>query len=67
LGDELDHGRGQIGIGIDGHALEGNGAGDDDKHGDHHDEEALLERELDDAMNHGGLWTEFSFSAAKNS
>ncbi len=55
LGDELDHGRRKIGIGIHGHALEGNGAGNDDEHGNHHHQEALLQRELDNAMDHSDL------------
>jgi hypothetical protein len=52
LGDELDHGRRKIGIGINGHALKRNGARDDDEHGNHHHQEALLESKLDNAMNH---------------
>ena len=52
LGDQLDHGRRKIGIGVDGHALEGNGAGDDQQHGDHQHQEALPQSELDDAMDH---------------
>jgi hypothetical protein len=52
LGYKLDHRRRKIGIGVHGHALEGNGAGNDDEHGDHHHQEALLERELNYAMNH---------------
>ena len=67
LGDEFDHRRRKIGIGVHGHALERNGAGNDDEHGDHHHQEALLESELDDAMDHSELLAESPFSAAKNS
>ena len=52
LGDELDHGRRKIGIGVDGHAAEGFGAGDDDQERDHQDEEALAQGELDNVMDH---------------
>ncbi len=68
LRNEFDHGRRKIGIGIDGHALKGNGARNDDEHGDHHHQEALLKGELDNTMDH----LEFSGrasppSAAENS
>jgi hypothetical protein len=52
LRDELHHGWRKIGIGVDRHALEGNRARDDDEHCDHQDDKALLQRKLDDAVDH---------------
>src|ERR1700676_980182 len=67
LGNELDHRRRKIGISVHGHALKGNGAGNDDEHSHHEHEEALLESELDDAMDHGDFSAASPVSAAKNS
>ncbi len=52
LGDEFHHGRRKVGIGVHRHAAEGNRAGDDDEHREHQHDEALLQRKLDDAMDH---------------
>src|SRR5580692_1707286 len=52
LGDELNHGRRKIGIGVDGHAAERFGSGDDHQQGDDQDEEALAQGELDYVMDH---------------
>src|ERR1700687_1057952 len=49
---DCHHGRRKIGIRVDGHALEGNGTSHDDQDGEHQHDEALLQRELDDAMDH---------------
>src|SRR5690242_16382376 len=53
LGDEFDHGRGEIGVGVDGHLAEGPGTGKDDEQSRHEDEKTLMESELDDAVDHG--------------
>ena len=52
LGDQLDHGRRKIRIGVDGHAAERFGAGNDDQQRDDNYEEALAQGELDNVMDH---------------
>ncbi len=55
LRDQLDHRRRQVGIRIDRHALKRDGARDDDEQREHQYDEALLECDLDDAMDHCAL------------
>jgi hypothetical protein len=52
LRNQLHHRRGKIGVCIDGHAAEGNCARDHYQKCEHQYDKALLQGELDDAMNH---------------
>ncbi len=52
LGDDFDHGRREIRIGVHGHALERDDACDHHESGQHQHQEPLAQSELDNAMNH---------------
>jgi hypothetical protein len=52
LGDDLHHGWRQVGVGIDGHALEGDRAPDRNQDHHHQNQESLAQRRLHNAMDH---------------
>ena len=55
LRDQFDLRRGEIGIGVHGHAPEGDDSGDHHEEGEHQHQEALTKRRLYDSMDHSGV------------
>ncbi len=56
LRNDLHHRRRQVRIGVHGHTLEGKSARYDDEQYQHQDQETLAEGELNEMMNHGGVF-----------
>jgi hypothetical protein len=52
LGDDFDHRRRKVGVGVNRHVVKGDYSGDAKKGHEEKDDGPLAKRELNDAMNH---------------